>query len=37
MIIAEAEIEELFAPVGAALDATLDWARAEGLVARSRP
>ena len=30
MIITEAEIDEMFAPVEAALDATLDWARAEG-------
>jgi 4-aminobutyrate--pyruvate transaminase len=32
MIISEAEIEELFAPLPAALDATLDWARREGHV-----
>ena len=30
MIITEAEIDEMFAPLGAALDATLDWAKAEG-------
>jgi 4-aminobutyrate--pyruvate transaminase len=30
MIIAEDEIEALFAPMGEALDATLHWARAEG-------
>lgn len=30
MIIAEAEIDELFAPFEAALDATHDWARTEG-------
>ncbi len=30
MIITEDEIDELFAPVEAALDATLDWAKAEG-------
>jgi 4-aminobutyrate--pyruvate transaminase len=30
MIITEAEIDEMFAPVEAALDATLAWARAEG-------
>jgi len=30
MIITEAEIDEMFAPVEAALDVTLDWARAEG-------
>jgi 4-aminobutyrate--pyruvate transaminase len=30
MIITEAEIDEMFAPVEAALDATLGWARAEG-------
>lgn len=30
MIITEDEIDEMFAPVEAALDATLDWARAEG-------
>ncbi len=33
MIITEAEIDEMFAPVEAALDATLDWARAEGHLA----
>ena len=33
MIITEAEIEQLFAPLPAALDATLDWARAEGHMA----
>ena len=33
MIITEAEMEELFAPLGAALDATLDWAKAENLLA----
>ena len=32
MVISEAEIEELFAPVAAALDATLAWAKAEGHV-----
>lgn len=30
MIITEDEIDEMFAPVEAALDATLDWARANG-------
>ena len=30
MIITEAEIDEMFAPAEAALDATLAWARAEG-------
>lgn len=30
MIITEEEIDEMFAPVEAALDATLDWARANG-------
>ncbi len=30
MIITENEIDEMFAPLEAALDATLDWARAEG-------
>lgn len=30
MIITEDELDEMFAPVEAALDATLDWARAEG-------
>ena len=30
MIITEAEMEELFAPLGEALDATLGWAKAEG-------
>ncbi len=35
MIITEAEIDEMFAPVEAALDATLDWARAEGHVGRA--
>ena len=30
MIITEAEIDEMFAPVEAALDATEAWARAEG-------
>jgi 4-aminobutyrate--pyruvate transaminase len=33
MIISEDEIEELFAPVGMALDATLLWAKAEGHMA----
>lgn len=33
MVITEAEMEELFAPLGPALDATLDWARAENLLA----
>ena len=33
MIITEDEIDEMFAPVEAALDATLDWARAEGRLA----
>ncbi len=32
MVITEDEIDELFAPAEAALDATLDWARAEGLI-----
>ena len=30
MVITEAELEELFAPLGAALDATHAWAKAEG-------
>ena len=30
MIITEAEIDEMFAPAEAALDATLAWAKAEG-------
>ena len=30
MTITEAEMEELFAPLGEALDATLGWAKAEG-------
>ncbi len=30
MIVTEDEIDEIFAPVEAALDATLDWARTEG-------
>jgi 4-aminobutyrate--pyruvate transaminase len=30
MIISEAELDEMFAPLAPALDATLDWARAEG-------
>ncbi|MGF1552760.1 MAG: aminotransferase [Paracoccaceae bacterium] len=30
MVIDEAGVEEMLAPLGAALDATLDWARAEG-------
>jgi 4-aminobutyrate--pyruvate transaminase len=30
MIITEAEIDEMFAPAEAALDATLAWARADG-------
>ena len=30
MIITEAEMDEMFAPMVPALDATLDWARAEG-------
>ncbi len=30
MIITEAEMDEMFAPLGPALDATLDWAKAEG-------
>jgi 4-aminobutyrate--pyruvate transaminase len=30
MVITEAEIDEMFAPVGEALDATLAWAKAEG-------
>jgi len=30
MVITEHQIEELFAPVGPALDATLDWAKKEG-------
>ena len=30
MTITEEEIDEIFAPAEAALDATLDWARAEG-------
>jgi len=33
MIVTEAEIDAMFAPVEAALDATLDWARAEGRLA----
>jgi 4-aminobutyrate---pyruvate transaminase len=33
MIITEGEIDEMFAPVEAALDETLDWARAEGHLA----
>ena len=33
MTITEAEIEELFAPIGTCLDATLAWARAEGHMA----
>ena len=33
MIITEDEIDEMFAPVGPALDATLDWAWAEGHLA----
>ena len=33
MIITEDEIDELFAPIRTALDATLDWAKAEGHVA----
>jgi 4-aminobutyrate--pyruvate transaminase len=33
MIITEEELDELFAPIGTALDATLDWARAEGHMA----
>jgi len=33
MIITEAELEELFAPIPAALDATHAWARAEGHLA----
>lgn len=33
LIITEAEIEELFARYGRALDKTLDWAKAEGLLA----
>jgi len=33
MTVTEAEIDEMFAPVEAALDATLDWARAEGRLA----
>ena len=32
MVITADEIDELFAPVEAALDATLDWARAEGHI-----
>lgn len=32
MVITEAELDELFAAVGPALDATLDWAKAEGHV-----
>jgi len=30
MIITEDEIDEMFAPVEAALDATMVWAKAEG-------
>jgi 4-aminobutyrate--pyruvate transaminase len=30
MTITEAELDEMFAPLGDALDATLSWARAEG-------
>jgi hypothetical protein len=30
MIISDADLDEMFAPCEAALDATLDWARAEG-------
>jgi adenosylmethionine-8-amino-7-oxononanoate aminotransferase len=30
MIISEAELDEMFAPLAPALDVTLDWARAEG-------
>jgi 4-aminobutyrate--pyruvate transaminase len=33
MIITEEEIDEMFAPVEAALDATLAWAEAEGHLA----
>ena len=33
MIITEAEIDELFAPFEAALDATHAWAKSEGHVA----
>jgi 4-aminobutyrate--pyruvate transaminase len=32
MIITEDELEEMFAPLGDALDATLVWARAEGFM-----
>jgi 4-aminobutyrate--pyruvate transaminase len=32
MIITGDELDEMFAPVGEALDATLDWVRAEGLA-----
>ena len=32
MIITEDEIEQMFAPLEAALDATHHWARAEGLM-----
>ena len=32
MTIAEAEIEEMLAPVEAAFDATVAWARAEGHI-----
>ncbi|MEM9196410.1 MAG: aminotransferase [Pseudomonadota bacterium] len=32
MVIAEAELDEMFAAIPPALDATLDWARAEGHV-----
>ena len=32
MIITEDEIDEMFAPVEPALDATLAWARAEGML-----
>jgi 4-aminobutyrate--pyruvate transaminase len=30
MIISDADLDEMFAPCATALDATLDWARAEG-------
>lgn len=33
MIITEAELDELFAPIEEALDATLNWARTEGMMA----
>jgi 4-aminobutyrate--pyruvate transaminase len=32
MTITEAELDEIFGAVGPALDATLDWAKAEGHI-----